>query len=53
MLRIDQAGKGLCVALLAYMPIGRPGKLPPSCLVTGLRHAREPEINAIGQDRSE
>ena len=52
MLRIDQSGKGLLIALLAHMPIGRPGKLPPSRLVTGLGHAREPEINAVGQYRS-
>src|SRR5258707_11260098 len=35
------------------MPIGSPGKLPPRGLATGLGHAREPEINAIGQNRSE
>lgn len=35
------------------MPIGSPGKLPPRRLATGLGHAREPEINAIGQNRSE
>jgi hypothetical protein len=34
-------------------PIGSPGKLPPRRLATGLGHAREPEINAIGQNRSE
>jgi hypothetical protein len=48
MVRIDQAGKGLRIALLAHMPIGSPGKLPPRRLATGLGHAREPEINAIG-----
>ena len=53
MLRINQAGKGLRIALLAHMPIGSPGKLPPRRLATGLGHAREPEINAIGQNRSE
>ena len=53
MLRINQAGKGLHIALLAHMPIGSPGKLPPRRLATGLGHAREPEINAIGQNRSE
>ena len=63
MLRIDQAGKGLRIALLAHLPIGRPAKLSPSRRVTGLGHAREPvtglgparepEINAIGQYRSE
>jgi hypothetical protein len=52
MLRIDQAGKGLRIALLAHMPIGHPRKLPPSRLVTGLGHARQPEINAISQYRS-
>ena len=52
MVRIDQAGKGLRIALLAHMPIGSPGKLPPRRLATGLGHAREPEINAIGQNRS-
>ena len=51
-LRIHQAGKGLHIALLTHMPIGRPGQLPPRHLVTGLGHAREPEINAIGQYRS-
>src|ERR1700751_438479 len=30
-----------------------PGKLPPRRLATGLGHARWPEINAIGQNRSE
>jgi len=35
------------------MPIGRPGKLPPRRLVTGLGHARESEINAVGQYRGE
>ena len=53
LLRIDQAGKGLRIALLAHLPIGRPAKLSPSRRVTGLGHAREPEINAIGQYRSE
>lgn len=52
MLCIDQTGKRLCVTLLAQMPIGRPGKLSPSRLVTGLGHAREAEINTIGQYRS-
>jgi hypothetical protein len=32
MLRIDQAGKGLRIALLAHMPIGSPGKLSPRAL---------------------
>ena len=49
MLRIDQAGKGLRIALLAHVPIGRPGQLPPSRFAAGLGHARESEINAIGQ----
>ena len=53
MLRIDQAGKGLRIALLAHMPIGCPAKLPPTRVLTGLGHAREPEINAISQYRSE
>ena len=53
MLGINQAGKGLRIALLAHMPIGCPGKLSPTRLVTGLGHARESEINAIGQYRSE
>ena len=35
MVRIDQAGKGLRIALLAHMPIGSPGKLPPRRLATG------------------
>jgi hypothetical protein len=52
MLGVDQVGKGLRIALLAHMPIGRPGKLSPSRLVTGLGHARESEINAVGQYRS-
>src|SRR6476660_6295980 len=50
---VDQAGKGLRIALLAHMPIGSPGKLPPRRLATGLGHAHEPEINAIGHNRSE
>jgi len=53
MLGIDQACKGLRIALLAHMPIGCPAKLSPTRLVTGLGHAREPEINAIGEYRSE
>ena len=53
MLRVDQASKGLRIALLSHMPIGGPAKLPPTRLVTGLGHAREPEVNAISQYRSE
>src|SRR5262245_29773271 len=49
MLGIDQGGKRLRIALLAYMPISRPGKLSPSRLVAGLGHAREPEIDAVRQ----
>jgi hypothetical protein len=48
-----ETGKGLHKALLAHMPIGSPGKLLPSRLPTGLGHARESEISAIGQNRSE
>jgi hypothetical protein len=53
MLRNDQAGKGLRIALLAHVPIGRPGQLPPGRFTAGLGHAREPEVDAIGQYRGE
>lgn len=52
-LRIDQAGKGQRIALFANVPIGRPAKLPPSRIATGLSHASEPEVDGIGQYRSE
>src|SRR5262245_18696219 len=45
-LRIDQAGKGQRIALFANVPIGRPAKLPPSRIATGLSHAYEPEVDA-------
>lgn len=52
-LRIDQDSKGQRIALFANVPIGRPAKLPPSRIATGLSHACEPEADGIGQYRSE
>ena len=46
-LRIDEAGERLGVALIADMPVGSPGQLPPGRRPAGLRHARETEINAV------
>jgi len=47
---IDERRQRLRIAFIADVPVGGPRELPPTARTAGLRHARESEIDTIGQD---
>ena len=47
---IDEASQGEGIGFVANMPIGDPGELAEAGDHTGLGHARQTEIEAVGQE---
>lgn len=50
---LDQPGEGRRVAFLADVPVVGPGELAERRTAAGFRHAREAEVDAVGQHRGQ